>query len=202
MRTLTIALVVGLGLTGLGGLANADHAEPGMSSKWDETKKHLTEVDAYIQDALNNAKVLYSMSQIPMGKMDQTIQRENINNLEKAISSALIHVGHFKSSADPKMVEMDKVDDLHRFLTDSRNVLPQLRSAMKSSDRQQLGSVTSQLFAKLKEADERYGNIAEKQNVARLDKISVPEKQPVRGTEELKPKQMQPEQHPQPNHNY
>lgn len=156
-------------------------------AKADEPKKHLGEIDVYLKDALNNTKVLYATTQLQPGKLDPTIQREDLGNIDRAITGAMTHVSHVKSMPEARVVDMAKIDSLQKNLTRARALVGQLRTAVRSDEKDQISSLTSQLYARLREADDDFGTVADKQDLTRVDRIMVPEKQPVGGQEEGAP---------------
>ncbi len=189
-----LSLIAGLGLVGgtafaenppMGGDTGDQHQMMKMQggSKADEPKKHLGEIDIYLRDAINNTKVLYNVTQMQPGKLDATIQKEGINNLDKAITGALTHVQHIKTLPEAKVQDTAKLDALQTDLNQVKQMVPQLRSSMK--DRDMFASLTSQVFTRLKDADDNFSTIADKQNLTRVEKLSVPEKQPVKGGGEM-----------------
>jgi hypothetical protein len=190
MKRSLLALVLGLTLVA-GRTSRADDRPTGKTGKggatmgqtgmMDEPKKHLSEVDLYLRDAINNAKVLYETTQMQPGKLDATIQREDLSNIEKALSGAQTHLQHVKSMPEAKVQDADKVSDQQRRITEAKSMVVRLRTAVRSDNKSQIQTMTSQLYASLKSADDTFGQIAEKQNLTRVDKIDVPEKQPVGG---------------------
>ncbi len=174
-------------------------------AKPDESKKHVSEIDLYLRDAMNNTKVLYTTTQLTPGKLDATIEREDLGNIDRAISSALTHVSHVKSMPEARVSDTAKVDSLQKNLTQARNLLGQIRTAVKSDSRDQVASLSSQLYARLKDADDDLSSIADKINLTRVDRITIPERQPVGGHEDTgaTPQQQPQEQQPaQPKSNY
>jgi hypothetical protein len=184
-----LALCAGLGLFGA---ARAQEGDAPPSNKMgpssmksgmaDEPKKHLSEVDLYLRDAINNTKVMYNDTQMRPGKLDSVIEKENLTNLDKSLSSALTHVQHIKSMPEAHVADMGKIDQLSHDLTQARGMIPELRAAMHEKDL--FASLSSQLYTKLKDADDTFNAICDKQGLTRVDKLSVPEKQPVKGVGE------------------
>ncbi len=174
---------------GMGGMKGGVEKEKGgamggsAAAKPDESKKHLSEIDVYLRDALNNTKVLYSTTQFTPGKLDTTIEREDVGNIDRSISSALTHVSHLKSMPEARVPDTAKLDALQRDLTQARSVAAQLRTAVRSDARDQIATLSGQLYAKLKAADDDFGAIADRVNLVRVDRISIPERQPVGGHE-------------------
>ncbi len=194
MRKSWLALVAGVGLCGALGTAGAQKGDTGdqpmgKSEKMgggkstDEPKKHLGEVDVYLRDAINNTKLLYGYSQLTPGKADSTIEKEGINNIDRALGNSLTHISHVKTLPEAKGMETSKIDTLQRDLMQARSMVGELRSAMK--DRAEFASMTAQLFTKLHDADDQFNAIADAQNLTRVDKINVPERQPVKGTSDV-----------------
>src|SRR5262249_9512527 len=151
----------GIGL--LGTAARADEGDapsgkmPVKSAMADEPKKHLSEIDVYLRDAINNTKVMYNDSQMRPGKLDQVIEKENLTNIDKALSSALTHVQHIKSMPEAHVADMAKIDQLQHDLTQARGMVPEVRAAMKDKDL--FSSLSSQLYTKLKDADDTFSAI-------------------------------------------
>ena len=146
----------------------------------DEPKKYLSAVDLYLENAMNNVKVLYESTQMKPGRADQVIQGEAIGNIDRALGQALNHFQRVKAMPG-SITNMDKADDFQRNLYQARSVVPQLRSAVKSDSRSQIQTLSSQLFTSLKNANDAFGDIADKQKFTRIKDIDVPERQPVRG---------------------
>lgn len=146
----------------------------------DEPKKYLSVVDLYLENAMNNVKVLYESTQMKPGRADDVIQREAIGNIDRALGQALNHFQRVKSMPGA-ITNMDKADDFQRNLYQARAVVPQLRSAVKSDTHTQIQLLSSQLFTSLKNANDAFGDIADKQKFTRIKDIDVPERQPVRG---------------------
>lgn len=146
----------------------------------DEPKKYLSVVDLYLENAMNNVKVLYESTQMKPGRADDVIQREAIGNIDRALGQALNHFQQVKSMSGV-ITNMDKADDFQRNLYQARAVVPQLRSAVKSDTRAQIQTLSSQLFTSLKNAGDAFDDIADKQKFTRIKDIDVPERQPVRG---------------------
>jgi hypothetical protein len=146
-----------------------------------EPAKHLLEVDAYLKDAMQNTKLLYQSTQVKPGKLDATIQREDIGNVEKALSSALTHISHVKSLPEAKISDTERLNQLQRDVTRAKTLAGQVRKNIGTSDRAQLSTLSSQLYAQLRAADDTFGNIADEMRITRVDRISVPERQPVGG---------------------
>lgn len=146
-----------------------------------EPNKHLLEIDAYLTSAMDNTKLLYQSSQLPPGKLDAAIAKEDLGNVERAINSALTHTSHLKSLPEARIKDTAKLEQLRSDLTRARNLVGQLRTAVNAGDRAQVASLSSQLYAGLRSADETFGQIADQQHLVRLERITVPERQPVGG---------------------
>lgn len=153
-----------------------------MSQMSDEPKKHLSEIDVYLQNAINNVKVLYETTQLRPGSLDVTIAKEGVGNTDKAISGALMHIAHIKALPEAKAQDMNKLNQLQRSFTEARSTLYKLRSAARSDSRPQIQSFASQLYAQLRLAEDSFSSIAREQRVVRVDQISVPERVPVGGS--------------------
>lgn len=158
------------------------HGKMGASDKA-EPNKHLSEVDLYLKDAMNNTKALYQTTQLPTGKFDTAIQKESLGNIDKAITGALTHIGHVKSLPQARVSDMKDVASLQSDLNQAKTIVAQLRKNVSpSADKTMISSQTAQLYGVLKAADDDFGKIADQTNLTRIDRINVPEKQPVGGT--------------------
>ncbi|HEX2570409.1 MAG TPA: hypothetical protein VH877_12700 [Polyangia bacterium] len=146
----------------------------------DEPKKYLSAVDLYLENAMNDVKVIYESTQMKAGRADEVIQREAIGDIDRALGQALNHFQRVKAMPGA-ITNLDKADDFQRNLYQARSVVPQLRSAVKSDSRSQIQLLSSQLFTSLKNAGDAFGDIADKQKFTRIKDIDVPERQPVRG---------------------
>jgi hypothetical protein len=182
MRKSLLASLAGAALACTVGAAAWAQGGAAKGARPDEPKKHLAEVDAYLRDAIDNTKVLYQTTQMQPGKLDTTIQRESLNNVDKALTGMMAHVGHMKSLPEARVADMAKLDDFQRDITQARGIVGQLRAAAaKPEAREQTVSLTEQLYTVLHDADNDFNAIAEKQEFTRLDRVTVPEKQPVGG---------------------
>jgi hypothetical protein len=200
MRKTLLALIAGGMLVGVGARAQGPGPQGGQKgtsetkaqkptmgtagTKADEPKKHLGEMDVYLKDAINNVKVVYETTQLEPGKLDATIEREGLTNIDKAISGAMTHVSHIKSMPEAHVIDMASLDLVQKDLTQAKSMLTQLRTAVKNDNREQVAMLSSQLYARLKDADDAFSTLADKQNFTRVDKIMVPERQPVGGQEQ------------------
>jgi hypothetical protein len=183
------ALVAGLSLAGSGvAIAQSDtgkqprQSTSGMGEKNVESNKHLTEIDIYLRDAMDNTKALYQSTQVTPGKLDQVIQKEDVTNVDKAVSSALTHVSHVKSLPSARVADTATLDQLQADLTHARTIAGQLRREVDAGNRDRISSLSSQLFAQLRAADESFGKIADETKLTRIGRVTVPEKQPVGGS--------------------
>jgi hypothetical protein len=192
-RNTILALVAGCSLAG--GAAVADRrdappsgqvkATPSMSSDLglaDEPKKHLSEIDVYLRDAMDHTKVLYETTRLVPGSLDATIQKEALANIDQALAGALSHLGHVRSRPEARVPDPQRVTELQRTLAECRSLVGKARAAVRSDTPMLIQSLSSQLFARLRQADEGFGVIAERANLTRVDAIRVPEREPVRGT--------------------
>jgi hypothetical protein len=172
------------GEPGAGGAQGQTGAEvaPGAKSTT-EANKHLGEIDVYLKDAENNTKALYQTAQASPGRLDTTLEKEALNNIDKAISSALTHVQHVKSLPEAKVSDTQRLDRLQRDLERAKTIASQLRHQIAAGDRAAVSAQASSLFAQLRAADDGFGQIADEQNLVRLDRVTMPERQPVGGGE-------------------
>ncbi len=147
-----------------------------------EAKKHLAEVDLYLRNAINNTKLLYQTAQLQPGKLDTTIQKEDLGNVEKSLGSALTHVSHLQTLASARIAQPAQLDLLKSDLTRARTMATRLRGQLGTADRAEVGNLSSQLYTQLRAADDAFAQIAQSENLVRLDGINVPEREPVGGS--------------------
>jgi hypothetical protein len=194
MKRSCFAVVAGLGLWGFAPAARAQDTPPpaggtmdtgnkGETTQSDEPKKHLAEVDVYLRDALDNVKVIYNTTQLQPGKLDKTIIRESVGNIDKSLTGAITHLGHIKSLPEARVSDMAKVDALQTALNQAKQTSSLLKTATRVStmDTAHVSQLATRLFGQLRAADDDFGAIADQQNLTRVDKLTVPERQPVRG---------------------
>lgn len=147
----------------------------------DEPKKHLAEIDGYIADARDHVRVLYSTTELPAGRSDAPILKEEVANLERAITNADRHLTILRGMEEVKISDMGKIAELGRNLGEARGQLTSLKSAAKLEDRVQLRMGSAQIWATLKKADSTFDALASMTDYRRLNKVEPSEKQPVRG---------------------
>jgi len=147
-----------------------------------EPQKHLAEVDLYLKDAMNNSKVLWQTSQLQPGHLDSVIAKEGVANIDKDITSALTHISHVKSLPEAQISDTRSLSQLQSDLGKAKTLVGQLRGVVGGGDRSRISSLSSQLFGQLRSADDSFGRIAGEVNLTRVDRITVPEKQPVSGS--------------------
>ena len=196
MKRTLLGALCGLALAGGAAFAEPSPGRPGDRSgdgkslstqaagKADEPKKHLGEIDVYLATALAHTKVVYQSTQLIPGGLDATIQREGLSNIDQAISSAQTHIGHIRAMPEARVADMGKLDELSQSLNQGKRLVSQLRTAVKTDGRREVQALASRLYGELRTADDLYGQIAEKQNVVRLDRIDVPERQDVSGRDQ------------------
>jgi hypothetical protein len=202
MKRSCFALIAVLGLVGIAPAALAQDAPPpmggrmepgtrGATSQSDEPKKHLSEVDIYLRDALDNVKVVYNTTQLQPGTLDKTIIKESVGNIDKALTGAITHLGHIKALPEAHVADMAKVDALQKTLDEAKQTDAQLKAAARATtiDNARVSQLASRLYGQLKTADEDFSAIAEQQNMTRVEKMTMPERQPVRGMGQPMPSQ-------------
>ena len=166
-----------------GGLhgANRSASVPGGSAV--EVKKQLTEIDVDLKDAINRTKVLYEGGKLEPGRFDEAIRTEGLGNIDRAVSGALSRIGQLRSLPDARMTDTRTLSRLERDLGRARGIVAELRASQAASDRVQLQQQSSRLFSVLRSADDDFSRLAEETSLTRVDQVSVPERQPVSGSD-------------------
>ncbi len=151
-------------------------------SQRDEARKHLNEVDLYLKDAENNARVLSRLG-AEVGPIDQGLVREDLANLDRALSNADRHLSQLRALPSGRMGDQARLDQLQRDLGRARAQLAGLRSTTMTPERGQLQDAAGGIAQVLDRADQRFGAIAGAFGVERVDQIPVNERHPVRGVD-------------------
>lgn len=168
--------------TGMKGMKRGSGAaSEGVEGKNVESQKHLSEVDLYLKAAMNTTKVLFGGTKLQPGKLDTVIRKEDVASIDKSIESALTHISHVKSLPEARISDTRSLDELQGDLKQARITVMQLRKNIGTADNSEISSMSSQLFAQLKAADEDFDKLASQVKLTRVDQITVPEKQPVGG---------------------
>jgi hypothetical protein len=157
-------------------------ASVGARSNRDEARKHFNEVDLYLKDAENNARVLSRLSVQP-GPMDQGIVREDIANLDRALSNADRHLSHLRALPSGTIGDQTRLDKLQRDLGQARAQLSALRSSTVTPDRTQLNDAAGKVTRILERADESFATIASSLGFERVDQMPLDQRHPVRGSD-------------------
>jgi hypothetical protein len=167
--------------TGTMDTERAPAAKGEKSAKPDEAKKHLSEIDVYLRDAENATRAMYQSSELTSGSLDTTIQKENLSNIERALTNAEKHIQHLKTLPEARVKDPSELDALSRNLADARAQLSPLKEAVRSADRTKIRDASAMMFTQLKRADDSFGQLADTQGLTRIDRIEPMERQPVRG---------------------
>lgn len=165
---------------GMQGQPMGEMGQPGTQANV-EGQKHLAEVELYLTDAMNGSKVLYQTSQMPSGKLDTSIAREDLGNVQRSIDSALNHVNHLKTLPEAKLSNTRDLDAVATNLKAAEKTAGKLRGVNITTNRGQFASLSSQLYGSLQQADQSFDHLAQSQRFTRLDQVQVPVQQPVGG---------------------
>jgi hypothetical protein len=152
-----------------------------------ESKKQLTEMELYTRGALDNAKVLYESAEMPQGPTDKTLWREGVSNISRSIAKVQDHLGQFKRTLGSASLGKDpmakKPDDLQTHLRAAKTALSKLSSQMSRADRAEVRDQASTVYMHLSAANDTIKDMLSACDVQSIDKITPPEKLPVRGVE-------------------
>jgi hypothetical protein len=165
---------------------DAQQQPPQFQQQQPGIKKHLGEVDLYVKDALNNARLLYQASdQSQSGTIDPMITREQVANIDRSLANADKHLQQLRSMPS-RSFNLSKIEMLSRDLSQARTQLGTIRGGV-NNDTSRLHDTSMQLAQTLQRADDDFGQIASSIGLVRVDQIHVTVKQPVRGLDEDRP---------------
>ena len=151
------------------------------SASVDEVKKHLSEIDLYVSQAENNARLLFQVSDLQPGNMDPVIIREDVQNIEQSLSQAERHLDHVRQLPNANIRNLPRLDQLQTDLAQARSQLSSVRGTLANADRAMLRDTSQRLFRTLRRADDDFSSIASQVGLVRVEQIPVTERQPVRG---------------------
>jgi hypothetical protein len=149
----------------------------------DEDEKHLGRIDAYLQDAQNNARLLFALSELAPGTMDPASVREGVANLDCALANADRHLAELRASPDTRAAERPRLELLARDLGQARMQLETLRTLAGNPERIVVGDVISSVYQALQRADQDLGLLASSLGVPRIARIDPSVRRPVRGVD-------------------
>lgn len=151
------------------------------------TNRHLALVDMYLNEAIDSAKILSSVSEQQLAKSDAAILNEVKKNLDTEIGKALGHINDLKSvkpentsaaqTAMPAQDSTARVGELEQGLKDARTAAKKL-DLTKAGGAQAMDDVGSHLMA----AQNALREIAKQANYTMLSDVKLGTV-PVRGTE-------------------
>jgi hypothetical protein len=174
----------------------------------DELKKHLTVVELYSKSALNNAKAIYQTAELPMGPMDKMLFREGALNVSRDLAKIEEHTGHLKRldlamvgqqrqpmagrEGEPATTEKrtdsidvgKRIDELRTQIGTARQSALKLQSDLGKTDRTLVRDGASALYSQLMGMCDVIRDVQASMGITSLERITPPEKSPVRGIEE------------------
>jgi hypothetical protein len=174
-----------------------------------EANKHIALLDAYLTNAINNAKALSVLTDMQLTKADKAIIQEAHKNLDTSIDKALTHVKHVRSMkglafGPMEDVESDtlgeaetgtgineqqpvagkdpmmKLDELKTQLTEVRTASKKLKNVKMDELSMAVDEISSYLFT----AEQSFIDLAKTTNFTRLEDLELTTV-PVKGTDPM-----------------
>jgi hypothetical protein len=180
---MSLALSLGLAVPALAWAEGGEHAmgEGFAGSSQVSARKELGEVDLYLKDALNNARLLFQITDRSQGPLSGAHAREQVVNIDRALANIDKHVAQLRSQ--PRAFDATKIDLVSRDLDQARSQLATLKSLIQTR-RQNIHEAAAELARTLERADDDFGQLASSGGIGRVDQIRVTTvKQPVRGSD-------------------
>lgn len=163
--------------------AQGQEQQRGTSDISQEANKQLALVDAYLGWAIDNAKVITTLAEMPEGKADDKILSEVRKNLESGLDRSRAHVKDVRmltagAKALPGAQEVPRLLELDQHLAQAQSAQKKLAMAKRG----EIGSAIDPVAAHLASAEETFRDIAKTARYTRLEEVRL-RGIPVKGTE-------------------